>query len=218
MASANGLHLVDIENRDLAINVTRPLILDQGLVEVRLYGNYVADLFADELSGADFQVNSSAHVDITPRIGRFTFVANDGETIIGSDGLSVRQNSQKLFKLLKTTDELLLSFKGKVDPSSNIPHLICGGEVNANGNLMYSLGDDSLSFRESPGFYKIRLPESMKGKENYIVMLTGVATDNVVVMHSKNINTPCFYVQTLERWEREDTPFNYMVYLAREKK
>lgn len=111
-----------------------------------------------------------------------------------------------------------VNFKCKVDPSSNIPHLICGGQVNgSDGRLELKVGDDALKTRrKSIDHYEVELPECMKGKSNYIVQLTAGWSDNPITLDGKNTTDNCFYVKTWQSpGKLEDSAFTFMVYMAK---
>ena len=117
---------------------------------------------------------------------------------------------------MKKAGEISLVFRGKVSPDSNIPALICGGEVNANGTAALRVGDDATLSRTGVGHYSVTLPAYMQGKSNYVVQLTGVSTDNVVTRAGVDAAANCFWVQTWQSPGKfEDAAFTYMVYRAK---
>lgn len=107
----------------------------------------------------------------------------------------------------------VMTLKGKVAPESNIPYLICGGEVNAAGDLILSCGSDCFARKSSTGHYIITLPDYMRGKDNYSVMLTPVLSDNRVTRAGIDVSANCFWVQAWQSPGRfEDSGFTFMVY------
>lgn len=205
-----------VANKDVSINNTQSLSFAKGTVEAKLFARYDMQLYSYNGSGT----LSSAYAKIDLKSGTtnalFTFVSTTDETIIGSDGLSIRMDSNNWIWFLKKAGELLFTFKGKVSPDSNIPALICGGEVNASGTSVYKAGGDSYPYRASTGYYRVALPEDMRGKGNYIVQLTGVETDNIVTMASRDTASNCFYVKTYNTpTVLENAGFSYMVYRAK---
>ncbi|MGL4229031.1 MAG: hypothetical protein ACRCR3_10385, partial [Tannerellaceae bacterium] len=154
---------------------------------------------------------------LTPQSGgRFDFVSTDDETILGSDGMSVRLNSNNFFKLLKKAGELNFIFKGLVSPDSNIPALITGGQVGSSGNKQLQIAGTYMVSRIGVGSYRIILPDYMAGKDNYVVMLTGCFCDNMITLDGKFPSSNYFQVKTWQSpGNTEDATFGFMVYRAK---
>lgn len=202
--------------KNVLINNTQSLPFTKGTVEAKLYARYDMQLYS--YNGRGTLSSAYAKIDLMPGTSNalFTFVSTTDETIIGSDGISVKLDSNNWVKFLKKAGKMYLLFSGEVSPESNIPALICGGEVNTNGDSVYKTGGISDPRRENPGYYKITLPNEMKGKGNYIVQLTGIETDNIVTMASRDPANNWFYVKTYNTpGVLEDAAFSYMVYRAK---
>lgn len=201
------------QSTNLDINSSFSEKLPKGSIKAEVIATINYDLMSQyDVMGA---YPTSARTSLAPSGGVFSFISTDDETIFGSDGMSIRVNSNKFFKLLKQAGEISLIFRGLVSPDSNIPALICGGEVDINGVIKYKLGDDSGCSRPSTGKYRITLPSYMSGKSNYIVQLTGVSCDNMITLNSRNTSSNYFEVYS---WNSpgnlENAAFSFMVYRA----
>lgn len=110
---------------------------------------------------------------------------------------------------------LELTFKGTIPPDSNIPYLVCGGEVNEWGNLVKSIGDTPKARRHSEGHYVITLPEYMKGDDSYIVTLSTLTSDNYATRMGVDTAANCFWVNVWQSPGRfENAAFTFTVYKA----
>lgn len=118
-----------------------------------------------------------------------------------------------LTKYYDNPENFTMTFRGNVAPESNVPFLICGGEVNIAGELILSCGSDSFAQKSSTGHYIITLPDYMRGNENYIVELTPVMSDNRVTRAGIDTKANCFWVQTWQSpGQFEDSGFTFMVH------
>ncbi len=115
----------------------------------------------------------------------------------------------------RTTPKMTFYFKGDIPPDSNVPYLVCGGEVNSLGNLVRSIGDTVKSRKQSTGVYVINLPEYMKGDDAYIVMLSTLTSDNYATRMGIDSVANCFFVNVWQSPGKvEDAAFTFTVYKA----
>lgn len=119
------------------------------------------------------------------------------------------------FEQTRTIPKMIMYFKGDIPPDSNIPFLVCGGEVNSGGNLVRSIGDTAKARRNSTGVYVITLPEYMKGDDAYIVTLSALTSDNYATRMGVDTVANCFWVNVWQSPGKvEDAAFTFTVYKA----
>lgn len=121
-----------------------------------------------------------------------TFNKIENKTIIASDGFAITKGTENRLVVEEYADRLKMTYRGMIEPVSNIPYMVCGGRIDMRNISTYvKAGQPYTVTKLSVG--KIRITHNLNDF-NYIPIITNITTgetaDNPVSVD--NITTTTF--------------------------